>query len=533
MKGSAAWKGSVAWLVAATVKGVNRCRDWTREMHQRLRTFLHTGGVRRRRQDNEIDATLKPFRLVHYFSFTSFAVILVFAVLLSWIISNNARKVLFERSDAYVLYFAENLNDQVWRRFVVPTIVKFGKITMRNPLQFERLDNIVKEITRGMRIDSVTIYDSRKNIISYSTVPELVGKRDVGGLEYKKALEGKHSSILETSGSLFSLLPGASPVTCKLKMSIPFRERSLGKRQGTIMGVIEIVQDLSEDLRAIIQLQARIIFLSLLIMGILFGILSYIVVRANKILEERAREQRNLEKKLHESERLAHLGKMVAGVSHEIKNPLGIVRSTAEILGRRISKVAPGNEHLAGIIVDETSRLDGIVRQFLDFARPENPRPEDIALAEIISRIIEFIKPELEDSNITLHEKIPASLPPVCADPDQLYRALLNVVVNAIQAMEEGGELTIGAGTTTAGKVRIRITDTGHGIPAGKIGQVFKPFYTDKHQGTGLGLAIVKNIIDAHGGSIEVRSTEGKGTTFIISLPASGRQTVSLGRRHA
>ncbi|RWX43263.1 His Kinase A (phospho-acceptor) domain-containing protein, partial [Candidatus Electrothrix communis] len=111
--------------------------------------------------------------------------------------------------------------------------------------------------------------------------------------------------------------------------------------------------------------------LSLTVMGILFAVLSAIVIRANRIMEARAEERRELEQQLHEAQRLAVLGSMVASVSHEIKNPLGIVRSTAEILGKRLAKLAPGNEHLAKIIVDEITRLDGIVREFLDFARPK------------------------------------------------------------------------------------------------------------------------------------------------------------------
>ena len=113
------------------------------------------------------------------------------------------------------------------------------------------------------------------------------------------------------------------------------------------MGVIEVVQDLSEDLEAIILLQGRVIILSLAIMTVLFVVLTLIVVRANRIMAKRAEERLRLEEQLNEAQRLASLGKMVAAVSHEIKNPLGIVRSTAEILGNRIGKVAPGNERLA------------------------------------------------------------------------------------------------------------------------------------------------------------------------------------------
>lgn len=139
------------------------------------------------------------------------------------------------------------------------------------------------------------------------------------------------------------------------------------------MGVIEIVQDLSDDLEALINLQGTILITSIVIMAALFGVLSMIVHRADLIIEERARERRRLEEKLNANQRLASLGKMVASVSHEIKNPLGIIHSTAEILGKRIAKVAPGKEHLATIIIDETTRLDGIVREFLDFARPRSP----------------------------------------------------------------------------------------------------------------------------------------------------------------
>ncbi|RJX21315.1 MAG: hypothetical protein C4563_04975, partial [Desulfobulbus sp.] len=310
----------------------------------------------------------QPFKLVKYFAFTSFAVILVAAFALSWIISNNAKKVLLDRSEAYSELFAENLNRQVFLRFVLPTVIQYGRIALSNKDQFERLDQIVRNVTRGMGIDSVTIFDSEENIISYSTNPELVGKKDRGGIEYQKALRGENNSVLISSGSLLNLLPGVPPFYCKLRTYIPFRgEEKRGEEEGNIMGVIEVVKDLSVDMQAIIDLQGRIIVLSLLIMGILLVVLSSIVMRAERIIEARAMKQRQLEEKLNEAERLASLGKMVAAVSHEIKNPLGIVKSTAEVLGKRISKVAPGNEHLAQIIVDETARLDGIVREFLDF----------------------------------------------------------------------------------------------------------------------------------------------------------------------
>ncbi len=483
-------------------------------------------GKKRKTKTKDLDrnAALQPFKLVKYFSFTSLVVILLASFVLSWVISNNARHVLLARSEAYSELFAENLNRQVFLRFVLPTVISYGHIALSNHAQFERLDAIVHNVTKGMGIDSVTIYDSEENIISYSTRPELVGKINMGGIEYFKALRGENNSVLEFSGSLFNLLPGAPPVYCKLKTYIPFRqEQKLGERSGSIMGVIEIVNDLSGDMEAIADLQGRIIILSLTIMGILFGVLSYIVVRANRIMEARARERQILEEKLYEADRLASLGKMVAAVSHEIKNPLGIVRSTAEILGKRISRVAPGNEHLAAIIVEETARLDSIVREFLDFARPQDPRMEPALLNSVVERVGRFMRPELDKKLVALDLDLDPALPEIIMDSEQIYQVLLNIVINSIQAMPDGGTVTVKTRPALADDgVVLEIRDTGIGMPADKMEQIFIPFFTDKNRGTGLGLAIARNIIEQHNGSIEVASIEGKGSTFTIVFRPAG-----------
>ncbi|MDW7773222.1 MAG: ATP-binding protein [Desulfobulbaceae bacterium] len=468
-------------------------------------------------KDEKNLAAIQPFKLVKYFSYTSLALILVASFLLSWVISNNAKKVLLDRSEAYSELLAENLNRQVFLRFVLPTVIQYGSIALSNRTQFERLDTIVENITRGMEIDSVTIFDSDENIISYSTIPELVGKVDRGGIEYQKALRGENNSVLISSGSLMSILPGSPPVYCKLKTYIPFRSEGRTVEQGgTIMGVIEVVKDLSGDINAIIELQGRIIILSLLIMGILFGVLSYVVLRADRIIEARSEERRILVEKLNESEQLANLGKMVASVSHEIKNPLGIVRSTAEILGKRISKVAPGNEHLANIIVAETARLDGIVREFLDFAKPKDPRLEPVALNRLVKRVAQFMEPELEAKSVELEMVLDPELPEIPLDQEQIYQVLLNMMINAIQAMPEGGKITLRTGNPDGKSVLLTVADTGLGIPDDKINQIFTPFFTDKNRGSGLGLAIAKNIIEKHNGRIEVSSRVGEGSRFTI-----------------
>ena len=495
-------------------------RSWQPDFALLYERFLLLKDRLRNRTSGE---GLLPYELVKYFAVTSLALIFFASLLLSWVLANNAKHVLLQRSEDYSQLFAENLNRQVFIQFVLPTVVRYGRIALSDSKQFDRLDAIVRNITRGMHIESVTIFDSRENIISYSTHSEAVGKKDMGGIEYEKARTGEDSSVLVTGGSLLSLLPGTAPVYCTLKTYVPFRQEDrTGERSGDIMGVIEVVQDLSGDLQAIIRLQGRIILLSLAIMGVLFAILSVIVVKANKIMANRAQERLRLEEQLGEAQRLATLGKMVAAVSHEIKNPLGIVRSTAEILGKRLTKVAPGNEHLAAIIVEETTRLDNIVREFLDFARPRELNLQPESLNVLVERMVRFMEPELEKKGITLIQDLDPQLKSVDMDGEQIYQVLFNVTFNGLHAMPDGGNLFVSTrNCSETNEVMLRVADTGIGMDEEKIAQIFTPFFTDKNRGTGLGLAIAKNIIDKHQGRIEVESREGEGSTFTIILPGS------------
>ncbi len=471
-------------------------------------------------RQQKIDAGLQPFKLVQYFSFTSLGVILVFTLFLSWVISNHARKIMLEQSEEYSVAFAENLNQQVFRRFVVLTALRYGAIKLSNPDQFSSLDKIIREVIQGMNVESVTIYDSKINVISYSTIKERVGKKDVGGTEYRKALEGITNSRFLSSGSVLNLLPGTQPVKATLVTYIPFRQVGPGGESGKIiMGVIEIVKDLSSDYKAIIRLQGSIIFVSSMVMMVLFVVLSIIVMRASRKLEQRVVERLQLEEKLNQSERLAHLGSMVATVSHEIKSPLGIIRSTAEILAKRIKKVAPDNEHLARIVIEETSRLNTITMEFLDFARPQEVKLKFGDVNEVLNRALIFIKPKAAEQDVELDNQPDA--PPVRAayDAELLYRAVLNILVNALQAMNDGGRLRVAARSRRGGGAEIEIADSGKGMSENKVKHIFNPFFTDKSKGTGLGLSITKNIIDSHNGEIIVTSRKNYGTTFVVRLP--------------
>jgi signal transduction histidine kinase len=464
----------------------------------------------------------RPFRLVKFFSFTGLGLILITTMVLSWVISNYAKKVMLERSESYSLLLAEHVNRQVFLQFVLPTAVRYGEIALRNPTQFKTLDTVIHNTTEGLKVDSVTIFDSKENIISYSTISEDVGVRNTGGKEYQRALNGHNSSRLISTASLLNLLPGSDPISSKLMTYIPFRrENPLSERTDDIMGVTKVVQDLSDDMEAVLRLQLTIIIVSILIMGTLFFILTQIVIKMDQINEARAQERRRLEDKLNHAERLASLGEMIASVSHEIKNPLGIIRSTAEILNKRLKDQAPANKHLSEIIITETSRLNNIVREFLDFARPQVPQFTKGLINDLIETVEEFMQPEFAKYRITVENSLDSGLGPMNLDQNLLYRAFLNLFVNSVQAMPDGGTLSISTSlsTKTKNQVIIRVKDTGVGISKEKLAMIFAPFYTDKNRGTGLGLAIAKNIIEEHNGSIAVESGLGKGAAFIISLP--------------
>ena len=464
---------------------------------------------------------LQPFKLVKYFAFSSLGVILIFTLFLSWAISNYARKIMLEQSEEYSVAFAENLNQQVFRRFVLLTALRYKVIQLSNPEQFQNLDRIIREIIQGMNVESVTIYDSKVNVISYSTVKERVGKKDVGGTEYQLARNGEANSELFSYGSVLNLLPGTKPVQSTLKTYIPFRQvTSQGEGGEHIMGVIEVVKDLSSDYTAIIRLQGSIIFVSSVVMMVLFGVLQTIVVNASKKVEQWVEERLQLEEKLNHSERLAHLGSMVATVSHEIKSPLGVIRSTAEILEKRIRKVAPENEHLARIIVDETSRLNNITMEFLDFARPQQVKLEKRDIHEVVEKALKFIEPNAVELGVDVEKELADHPLEVEVDSELFYRALLNILVNALQAMKgEKRVLRVVTSAAASGGGDIEIADTGTGMSKATLEHIFDPFFTDKHKGTGLGLSITKNIIDSHNGTIRVVSAEGQGTSFHIFLP--------------
>jgi len=471
--------------------------------------------------------------LVKFFSLTSLVVIFIPTLLLSIFISQRAKNELLRKSEQYALLVATNLNHQVFTQFVLPTVLKYGRIELANPKQYERMDKVVSNTIHGFKLYRVDVYDLDE-VITYSTNRSLVGLRGLGGIDFKLAREGKSSSQLISRGSFLGFELGVVAKQRQLKTYIPFRmERPLGQGQGRILGVFEITQDISEDYAAITRFQNIIIASSLGVMSLLFFVLRFIVKGGERIIAKRAEERRRLEDQLNQAERMAVLGKMVAGISHEIRNPLGIIGSTAQLLHYKMDEDDP-KKQLGEIIMEETSRLNSIVTDFLDFARPTTPNYSECRVDAVLERNLKFLEVELKRRDIKVELRFAENGRPVIADGDLLYRAFLNIFVNAMEALDDGGTIRVITRYRDPQNdtLEVIIADTGSGISGNDIGKIFDPFFTTRKTGTGLGLPIVRNIIESHGGTVDIKSPppeelaqfESKGTAIIISLPVNPEQ---------
>ncbi|MFO8084863.1 MAG: ATP-binding protein [Desulfobacterales bacterium] len=459
----------------------------------------------------------KPFRLVKYFTFTSLIIIFIGSIALSMLNSHWARTKQKEDSEDYARLLIENLNHQIFLQFAIPVALKYGKIQLRNKDQFEHLDNVVRSTLHSFHVDKVNIYDM-DNTISYSFDHELIGKTELGGVSYKNALKGKFTTELFQRGNFWETLIGF-PSESKLVTFAPLRaEKPMARLSGPILGVIEIVQDMSDDNKKIFRFQMRIIISCMVVMAILFLVLIFVVKKGEAIIQKRALEQLRLKEELGRAQRLSSLGEMVAGVSHEIRNPLGIIRSSAGLLRKKMKQLDPTNT-IPEIIVEESERLNNIITDFLNYARPREPNLLPCRVEEVVDKNINYLASQLEENGCHVDKQSEKNLPEVMADPEMLYQAFLNIFINAMQAMPEGGKISVRIFSIN-GSVSVQFEDDGVGIEAEIMEKIWDPFFTTKEKGTGLGLGIVKNLIEAHGGSLDIENRPVQGARVIIQLPA-------------
>lgn len=236
-------------------------------------------------------------------------------------------------------------------------------------------------------------------------------------------------------------------------------------------------------------------------------------------------ENSHLYDKMRERDRLATVGQMAAGMAHEIRNPLGAIKGAAQLLD---DDVAGANVEFIGIIQEEVDRLDTVLAQFLDYARPMKQRLCRFSINDLIEKTVQLIQQSEEAQPHAIQLRLDPELPTIESDPELLKQVFFNLSKNAFQAMPNPGRLVIASsleGTpeaeTQSNRLKIRFSDTGEGIAEKELQSIFIPFFTTKTKGTGLGLAICHRIVTALGGTIEVKSAVGKGTSLSLSLPVT------------
>ena len=266
-----------------------------------------------------------------------------------------------------------------------------------------------------------------------------------------------------------------------------------------------------------------------LIVRVLFFFLSAILVNRfatenrakTEHLAQANRELIEAQAQVQRSERLAALGQLSAGLAHEIRNPLGVISASAELLEKNVD---PGNEvalEVSGFVRSEVNRLNGLVTRFLDFARPSQLQKETHDLNAVVERALSQLDEQRKggDRPLRVNKKL-AQLPPFRFDATLIESAVFNLLLNAYEAMPEGGTLRVE--TKRRGPyAHLEVADSGEGIPDEKLEDIFNPFFTTKAHGVGLGLAMVSKFVDSHGGTISVTSRPGEGSTFVVQLPVS------------
>jgi two-component system sensor histidine kinase HydH len=236
-------------------------------------------------------------------------------------------------------------------------------------------------------------------------------------------------------------------------------------------------------------------------------------------------EIRRLQQEVRRQEKLAVVGGLAAGVAHEVRNPLSSIKALATFFAGQFDEGSESNE-AAKVMIQEVDRLNRAITELLDFSQPTDLKRQPTDIKLLISRSIQLIQQDVANKDIVIDVALADDICSVWLDPDRLTQCLLNLYLNAIQAMTAGGTLTVKCVSDTNGNLNISVRDTGVGISPEQISKIFDPYYTTKSKGTGLGLAIVHKIIEAHGGRIEVVSRLNQGTLFTLNVPCEYRQAI-------
>ena len=454
-------------------------------------------------------------------SWLSLLLIFTTTLILSFFISNSARETLLTRQENFARSLAANLNHQMFRRFFLPTVFARGHIALRDNEQYERLDKVVQSVIQGLPVQRLRIYDFSHRV-AYSTEREELGRVGIAPEYLDEVLEGD-----TPKPEIIGTIPGWQAIfrlplsqgSFVLRVLYPLRG-DLEDQQTSVMGVLELTQDITGDYEEVVAFQWIIMAMCLISSIVLFALMLLLIRRAERVLAQRMEKNRMLEKEMHSNERLVGMGRVVASIAHEIRNPLGIIRSSAELLHNRTDKADAGTQRILEAIYDESLRLSRTVNDFLDYARPRRPKQDMADINLTLDRLLAFLEGEMNRCGVSIERDTSPELF-VRGDQELLYRAFYNILVNGQQAMEGPGTLGISGRLREQEWVCLEFQDSGPGFDPQTLPHLLDPFFTTKDAGTGLGLPIVQSIIVSHGGQIELSNGVQGGALVRVFLPAA------------